>query len=93
MVMYLAFGNVRHWLLVGVTRGYGCGLGWFLSGGSEDSVRLHFFSWFAPSRFAEFLVGVYLARVFLVSPGQKLADLSGVAQAMGILLINRRSNV
>lgn len=87
MAMYFAFGNIRRWVLVGVTIGYGCGLGWFLSGGSEDSVRLHFVSWFAPSRFAEFIVGVYLARVFLISSGQKLAALSGVAQAVGILLI------
>src|SRR5207245_8161936 len=48
--------------------------------------RFYFVSRFAPSRFVDFLAGVLLARVFLTS-GQKLAGVSGLAQATGLGLI------
>src|SRR3989449_6572650 len=52
----------------------------------SDEARLYFVSRFAPSRFVDFLAGVLLARVFLTS-GQKLAGVSGLAQATGVGLI------
>jgi peptidoglycan/LPS O-acetylase OafA/YrhL len=85
--MFCALGNIRRWALLVVVIGYVCGLGWFLSQSQSDPARLYFVSWFAPSRFVEFLAGIFLARVFLASSGQKLAELSGLAQAIGLLLI------
>ncbi len=84
VVMFLASGNRRRWVLVAVVMAYACGLGLFLWHGQSDEARFYFVSRFAPSRFVEFLLGVFLARVFLTSSGQKLAGVSGLAQATGI---------
>src|SRR5882762_4875863 len=84
---FFALGNRRRWVPVVVVMGYACGLGLFLWHGQSDEVRLYFVSRFAPSRFVEFLLGVFSARVFLTSSGQKLAGVSGLAQATGIGLI------
>jgi len=67
--------------------GYACGLGLLLWHGQSDEARFYFISWFAPSRFVDFSAGVLLARVFLTSSGQKLAGVSGPAQATGIGLL------
>src|SRR3989442_7047781 len=85
--MFFALGNRRRWVPVVVAIGYACGLGLLLWHGRSDEARLYFVSRFAPSRFVEFLVGVFSARVFLTSSGQKLAGGSGLAQATGIGLI------
>src|SRR6266436_6215 len=87
VVMFFALGNRRRWVSVVVATGCACGLGFFLWHGQSDEARLYFVSWFAPSRFVEFLVGVFSARVFLTSSGQKLAGGSGLAQATGIGLL------
>src|SRR2546427_881494 len=84
--MFFALGNRRRWVPVVVAMGYACGLGLLLWHGRSDEARLYFVSRFAPSRFVDFLAGVLLARVFLTS-GQKLAGVSGLAQATGIGLI------
>jgi len=85
--IFLALGQRRRWLPVVIVMGYACGLGLVLWNGQSDEARLYFVSRFAPSRFMEFLVGVFLARVFLTSSGQKLAEVSGLGQALGIGLI------
>ena len=87
VVMFLASGNRRRWVLVAVVMAYACGLGLFLWHGQSDEARFYFVSRFAPSRFVEFLLGVFLARVFLTSSGQKLAGVSGLAQTTGIGLL------
>ena len=87
VAMFFALGNRRRWVPAVVVMGYACGLGLFLWHGQSDEVRLYFVSRFAPSRFVEFLLGVFSARVFLTSSGQKLAGVSGLAQATGIGLI------
>src|SRR5205814_2009557 len=87
VVMFLASGYRRRWVLVAVVMSDACGLGLSLWHGQSDEARLYFVSRFAPSRFVEFLLGVFLARLFLTSSGQKLAGVSGPAQAAGIGLI------
>src|SRR2546425_512075 len=87
VVLFFALGNRRRWVSVVVATGCACGLGFFLWHGQSDEARLYFVSWFAPSRFVEFLVGVFSARVFLTSSGQKRAGVSGLAQATGLGLI------
>jgi len=86
MAMFFASGNRRRWVPVSVVTVYALGLGLFLWHGQSDYTRLYLVSWFAPSRFVEFLVGVLLA-VFLAPSRPKLADVSGPAQAAGIALI------
>src|SRR5213594_1019209 len=87
VVMFFALGNRRRWVPVGMAMGYACGLGLLLWHGQSDEARFYFISWFAPSRFVDFSAGVLLARVFLTSSGQKLAGVSGPAQATGIGLL------
>src|SRR2546422_557910 len=87
VVMFFALGNRRRWVPVGMAMGYACGLGLLLWHGQSDEARFYFISWFAPSRFVDFLAGVLSARVFLTSSGQKLAGVSGPAQATGIRLL------
>ena len=87
VAMFLALGGRRRWLPVLVLVGYACGLGWVLWNGESDEARLYFVSRFAPSRFTEFLVGVFAARLFLTSSGNILAGVSGLAQAVGIGLV------
>ena len=87
MAMFLVLGNRRRWVPVLVAVGYACGLGLFLWQGHSDDARFYFVSWLAPSRFVDFLAGVFLARVFLTSSGQKLVGISGLAQATGIVLL------
>lgn len=81
------FKDSYRWIPLSVTVLYLCGLGWALWDGQTDADRLHWVSWFAPSRFVEFLAGVYLARVFLVSPCGKLAEASTLMQIAGVVLI------
>ena len=85
--MFLTLGKRRRWVPVVVALGYAFGLGLYLWHVQPDDARLYFVSRFAPSRFLEFLVGVFLARVFLTSSAQKLARASGLAQATGMGLI------
>src|SRR5437016_12829380 len=87
VVMFFALGNRRRWVPVGMAMGYACGLGLLLWHGQSDEARFYFISWFAPSRFVDFLAGVLLARVFLTSSGQRLAGASGPAQSTGIGLL------
>ena len=87
MAIYCAFGNLRRWGMVGITVGYMSSLAWILLGSSEDSVRLHFVSWFAPTRFLEFVVGVFLARLFLGQRANRIAKWASWVQVAGIFLV------
>src|SRR3989442_11524371 len=85
--MFFALGNRRRWVPVGMAMGYACGLGLLLWHGQSDEARFYFVSWFAPSRFVDFLAGGLFARVFLTSLRQKLAGVFGPAPAAGIGLL------
>ena len=87
VAMFFVLGKSRRWVPVVVAVAYACGLGLFLWHGQSDSTRLYFVSRFAPSRFLEFLVGVWLARVFLTSPERRLSIVSGGMQGAGVVLI------
>jgi len=87
VAMLFVLGKSRRWVPVVVAVAYAFGLGLFLYNGQSDSTRLYFVSRFAPSRFMEFLVGIFLARLFLTSSGRRLAGLSGVVTGAGIVLI------
>ena len=86
IAIYLAFGNMRRWAMLAVAIMYGSALWWVLST-NEDSVRLHFVSWFAPSRLAEFISGMLLAQMFLKWPRQKVVEWSRLAQMVGISMV------
>ena len=87
VTMFLVLGNRRRWIPVAMAAGYALGLGVFLWHSQSDAVRLYFVSRFAPSRFVEFLAGVFAARVFLTSSRDRVAAWSIPVQAMGIVLI------
>ncbi len=83
-----ALVSAKHrWVPLGVTVGYVAVLCAVLSAGQPDAIRLHWVSWFAPSRLLEFLAGMYLARFFLASPRATLTRYSTLMQLVGILLI------
>lgn len=83
-----AVGNPRYrWIPLGITVGYVTVLCAVLFAGQPDAVRLHWVSWFAPSRLLEFLAGMYLAQLFLAARGSTLAGYSTWIQLGGILLI------
>lgn len=87
LAIFLSLGNGRKWVPWTLTLVYVCGLGWFLEHSQSEDVRGYFVSFFAPSRFAEFLAGIYLARLFMASQERKLTSVSGGMQATGILLM------
>ena len=87
LAMFGALGNRRRWVPVVVSVGYVLGLGVFLWQSESDSVRLYFVSRFAPSRFVEFLAGIFVARVFLASSVNLLGPRSIWMQAGGVALL------
>ena len=85
--IFLSLRKGRKWVPLIVILVYACGLGWMLVYSQSDHTRAHFVNFFAPSRFAEFLAGVHLAGLFLVSQGWKHASVSDAMQVSGILLM------
>ena len=93
MAMFFALGSARRrWALVLMATAFASGLGLLLWQSESAFARLYFVSWFAPSRFLEFLVGVFLARVFLTASKSRLEAFSGLAQLAGIVLIVAGAN-
>ena len=86
VTIFFVLGNRRRWVPMVVVAAYAGGLGLFLWHGQPDSVRIYFVSRFAPSRFVEFLVGVFAARSFLSSTQLKPARF-GLSPVAGIVLI------
>ena len=87
LAICFAVGRQRRFLPLILAGGYLFCL-WSLLGYSQsDFARLYFVSWFAPSRFPEFLAGVYLARGFLANPASRTQTVASLAQLGGILLI------
>jgi peptidoglycan/LPS O-acetylase OafA/YrhL len=86
--LFFALGSVRRLtILVGAALTYAGCLGLAVTNGQPASSQLYYVSWFAPSRFVEFLVGVILARLFLFGTTAKIKALTGRLQAAGIALI------
>ena len=87
----IAFFAVLHkkyrWIPLGATVGYMALLCMVLLNGQPDAVRLYWVSWFAPSRFLEFVAGAYVAIVFLASPEGNLEKYSRLMQLAGLLMI------
>jgi peptidoglycan/LPS O-acetylase OafA/YrhL len=86
VTIFLVLDEKRRLVPVLVAGAY-CLLGWFLWNGLSDFNRLYFVSWFAPSRFPEFLVGVFLGSFYLSPSTWKREELAGFAQAAGVVLI------
>ena len=87
VTIFVVLGNRRRWVPIVVVAGYAGGLAFFLWHGQPDSVRVYFVSRFAPSRFVEFLAGVFAARSFLASTHLKPVARSGLSPVAGIALI------
>ncbi|PYM82666.1 MAG: hypothetical protein DME13_17165, partial [Candidatus Rokuibacteriota bacterium] len=86
VTIFLAFGHRRQWVALAAMAAYLCGLGIMLWQG-DDATRDYFLTYFAPTRFAEFMVGVFLARLFLNSSTATLARFSNWLLALGIVLV------
>ena len=85
--IFFVLGGMRRWAIVAALA-YAAGLGLLL--GSTPPIsgeQLHVVSWFAPSRFIEFLVGVFLARLFLRVPRWRATASAGLLQAAGVVLL------
>ena len=87
LAMFGVLEKRRRWVPVVMSIGYVLGLGAFLWQSQSDSVRLYFISRFAPSRFVEFVAGIFVARVFLMSPADLLGPRSRWMQAGGMALL------
>ena len=87
MAMFLALGERRRWVLVASALAYAGCLGLLLWHGQSAFTRLYLVSWFAPSRFLEFLAGILVARVFLNGSVRQALSLALLAQAAGIVLL------
>jgi len=85
--IFLVLGRL-HWrfLVVATIATYAVVIGLALSDGSEYA-RLNTVSWFAPSRFPEFIAGVFLARFYLSHRTRDSAVVAGLMQAAGVALI------
>jgi peptidoglycan/LPS O-acetylase OafA/YrhL len=84
--MFLACGRARQWLLVAPVVVYAVGLFGLLHDRS-DFTHLYFVSWFAPSRFVEFVSGIFLARLFIATSLRKSAIAPLIAQVAGLVLL------
>src|SRR5262249_9993545 len=87
LTIFLVTEGRRRWLPALLMGGYACVLGAVLSTGAADSTRLYLVSWFAPSRFVEFLVGVFIAHFYLTGSNQKLRSIASYLQVTGLALI------
>jgi len=87
LAMFLILKPRHQWIQWVVIVAYLCGLGWFLMAGESDGARIYYMNWFAPSRFIEFLAGIYLAKVFLVSRSTIRPPYSVGMQVFGMCLM------
>jgi len=89
VTMSIVFRNARGRLGIAcAVLAYASALGWLLWSGASDVTRLYMVSWFAPSRFVEFLTGIFLARAFLGGWFKNASRLSAsMAEVSGVALI------
>lgn len=86
LAMFCILGTLRRRIvLLAITAAYITVLGFFLWHSQSDFTRAYFLNWFAPSRFVDFLAGIFLARVFLSPRASKWAAFSVSAQIAGIV--------
>jgi peptidoglycan/LPS O-acetylase OafA/YrhL len=85
--IYCALNRGRRWIPVALTCLYALALAVILSQHRNDFQRLYLVSWFAPSRFPEFLCGVLLGCIFLGDRARRFARWSGLMQAAGFVVL------
>lgn len=91
VAIFCALGNIRRrLLLVTVIIAYACILGFSLHHNQSTFSRDFFVNWFAPSRFMDFVVGVFVARLFLSDNARRWAVMAVPAQITGIACENSR---
>ena len=86
VAIFSTFGRVRRGIALTLTAVYICVI-LLLLRGQSDHIKIEFVSWFAPSRFLEFLVGVFLAHFFMAKGTLRFARAARLGQAAGIALI------
>lgn len=84
VAMYCVLGGIRRRaLLLAVTAAYIVVLGFFLWHTQSDSNRVYFLNWFAPTRFVDFVAGVFVARLYMAPRSNRWEILSVPAQIAG----------
>jgi peptidoglycan/LPS O-acetylase OafA/YrhL len=84
VAMFCMLGSIRRRaLLLAVTAAYIAVLGYFLWHTQSDFTRVYFLNWFAPTRFVDFLAGVFVARLFMAPRSDRWAAFSVPAQVAG----------
>jgi peptidoglycan/LPS O-acetylase OafA/YrhL len=88
MAMFCVLGNRRRRiLLLAITAAYVCMMGLFLWHSQSAYAREFLVNWFAPSRFVEFLAGIFLARIFLSEKAHRWSGIAVPAQIAGIVYL------
>jgi peptidoglycan/LPS O-acetylase OafA/YrhL len=85
--IYCALNRGKRWIPAALIALYALGMLALLRQGRSDFERLYLVSWFAPSRFPEFLTGVFLGCIFLGDRGRRLARWSGAMQVVGVMVL------
>jgi peptidoglycan/LPS O-acetylase OafA/YrhL len=86
LTIYCLFGKFRRSVPVSLLIIYTCAMGWLLRG-SSDAAQLFYVSWFAPSRFPEFFLGVLLACLYLSTSRRHGAVTSSLLEVSGLAFI------
>jgi peptidoglycan/LPS O-acetylase OafA/YrhL len=84
--MYCVFGKLRGPIIF-VALAYLGALWLFLSGDQSEYSRVYFTSWFAPTRFIDFLVGIFVGWFFSTRITHGPLAGSAIAQTAGLLLL------
>jgi peptidoglycan/LPS O-acetylase OafA/YrhL len=87
IAMYMT-SNKRRWLvlLLGILC-FSVGLSLYLINSPSDHAKRYFVAWFAPSRFVDFVAGIFIAWLFVNIRLNKLHEWPRLVQVSGIVLI------
>lgn len=87
LLLFLALGSSRRWILAGIVLCYLGGMLAILSSAQSDYSRLYFLSWFAPSRCIDFIIGVAVGVLYLRVDRGRIARLSNAYQVLGLTIL------
>lgn len=87
LTMYLALAGRKCWWLLALIAAYACCLGVLLKDEVSAYTRLYLVSWFAPSRFVDFVTGIFVGRLFLSGAVRNTCSIGVMIQVTGMALL------